>query len=423
MTSWQLSPRVSSISPADDALHGSQPIVITFSRPMDPESVESRLTFSIDRPGDFIWNEDLKQVRYQPFSTWPAGETLVLELPYGARSRLRLPLIGGFKIEIPISPILLVYLWPADGPSNLYLANPVSGESWALTSEDGGVLDYSIFTDEEQICYSTREDDGSQIKVLDRISGTAEAIVECKARLCTSPQISPDGTYLAYEVIPQEPGTSPTILIEDLQTGVVSDLGTENHYLETPLWSPGGWLAYYNRTLLAYQFWDPANDEIRTLPNETGGTGSWSPDGRYFITSEILFLSDTLAPRHLILFDLREETTLDLSQGSYPEDLNPRFAPDGMVLAYSHKSLDPQLWTPGRELWIIDVSTGDNTQLTDTVDFHHTSFAWHPDGDLLAFVRYNQAALSEPPEIWQINRDGSEPLRLIINGFQPGWIP
>ena len=423
MTSWQLSPKVSSISPANEALHGSQPIVITFSRPMDPESVESRLTFSVTQPGDFLWSEDLKRVTFQPFSTWPAGETLILEFSSGARSRLRLPLIGSIKTEIPISPILLVYLWPADGPSNLYLANPVSGESWALTSEDGGVLDYSIFTEKEQIFYSTREDDGSQIKVLDRISGTTETIVECRARLCTSPQISPDGTYLAYEVIPQEPDTSPTILIEDLQTGVVSDQGTKNHYLETPLWSPEGWLAYYNRTLLAYQFWDPTSDEIRTLPNETGGTGSWSPDGRYFITSEILFLSDTLAPRHLILYDLREETTLDLSRGSYPEDLNPRFAPDGMVLAYSHKSLDPQLWTPGRELWIIDVSTGDNTQLTETVDFHHTSFAWHPDGDLLAFVRYNQAALSEPPEIWQINRDGSEPLRLIINGFQPGWIP
>ena len=43
LASWQLSPKVISISPSDDALHGSQPIVITFSRPMDPESVKNSL--------------------------------------------------------------------------------------------------------------------------------------------------------------------------------------------------------------------------------------------------------------------------------------------------------------------------------------------------------------------------------------------
>jgi len=38
-------------------------------------------------------------------------------------------------------------------------------------------------------------------------------------------------------------------------------------------------------------------------------------------------------------------------------------------------------------------------------------------------VRYNQAALSDPPEIWLLDTTGGEPLRLIINGFQPGWVP
>ena len=71
----------------------------------------------------------------------------------------------------------------------------------------------------------------------------------------------------------------------------------------------------------------------------------------------------------------------------------------------------------------MDINTGDDQPLTDEVDFHHTSFAWHPDGDQLAFVRYNQAKLSDPPEIWLINRDGSNSLRLIINGFAPAWIP
>jgi Tol biopolymer transport system component len=105
------------------------------------------------------------------------------------------------------------------------------------------------------------------------------------------------------------------------------------------------------------------------------------------------------------------------------EDLNPSFSPQGSYLAFSRKYLNPEDWTPGRDLWIMDMEENQEVQLTDEVDFHHSSFTWHPDGDKLVYVRYNQAKLSEPPEIWLINKDGSDKVRLIINGFAPTWIP
>ena len=71
----------------------------------------------------------------------------------------------------------------------------------------------------------------------------------------------------------------------------------------------------------------------------------------------------------------------------------------------------------------MDIEGGQISQLTDAVDYHHTSFVWHPAGNQLAYVRYNQAKLSDPPEIWLINKDGTNNLRLIINGFAPTWIP
>jgi len=71
----------------------------------------------------------------------------------------------------------------------------------------------------------------------------------------------------------------------------------------------------------------------------------------------------------------------------------------------------------------MDLENDEAFALTDEVDYQHTSFAWHPDGNQIAYVRYNQAALSEPPEVWLISADGENPLRLIINGFAPGWIP
>jgi len=259
--------------------------------------------------------------------------------------------------------------------------------------------------------------------VLNRLTGNSGQVTACTDGLCTTPRISPDGYLLAYEFIPNESGMVPTVRVLDIEVMTQIDLREDNQYLEKPLWSPSGWLAFYNQTGKGYQFWNPVSGEKKFLPNETGGDGSWSPDGRYFICSEILFLSDTLAPRHLQLYDLRENTTLDLSRGSYPEDLNPSFAPTGLTAAYSHKSLDPALWTPGRELWVLNILSGENIQLSDVIDYQHTSFAWHPEGTLLAYVRYNQATLSDPPEIWLINTSGGDPLRLIINGFQPGWVP
>jgi Tol biopolymer transport system component len=421
---WQLAPKVSSISPTEEDIFGSLPLEITFSRPMNQTSVENSLIMTPLLPGEYLWSADGRQVTFNPQNTWPAGESISIQIEKSAQSVLRLPLLRKFNAELQVSPLMLIYLWPADGPSNLYLANPESGETMELTTEESGVLDYSISADRTEIYYSTAaEDGGSRIKLYDRESKDSGPVVKCEAELCTNPQISPSGNLLAYEIISRESGFSPTIQIRDLESGILIDLEQEGDYLESPLWSPNGWLAYYNRTQLAYQFWHPTSGEKLTLPNQTGDDGSWSPDGRYFICTEILFLGDTLAPRHLILFDLREKNTLDLSRGSFPEDVNPSFAPDGLTLAYSHKSLDPQLWTPGRELWILDIRSGENSQLTDSVDFHHTSFAWHPDGVLLAYVRYNQAALSEPPEIWLVNRNGDDAVRLIINGFQPEWIP
>jgi len=421
---WQLSPRVEGIDPSEGDLHGRQPLVINFTRSMDGDSVESRISLEPSRQGEYIWNEDFKQLTFTPSKSWPAGETISLKLKSGARSRIRLPLLGKFNIERTVSPILLTYLWPADEISNLYLVNPVSGESQALTEEVNGVLDYSISYDGERIYYSSTSENGtSRIMVLNRLTGNSGQITSCSYGLCTTPRISPDGYLLAYEYISSEPGILPTVRVLDIEVMTQIDLGEDNQYLEKPLWSPSGWLAFYNQTGKGYQFWNPVSDEKVFLPNETGGDGSWSPDGRYFVCSEILFLSGTLAPRHLQLYDLRENTTLDLSRGRYPEDLNPSFAPSGLTLAYSHKSLDPALWTPGRELWVLNILSGENTQLSDVIDYQHTSFAWHPEGKLLSYVRYNQAALSDPPEIWLIDTSNGNPLRLIINGFQPGWVP
>ncbi|RLC99680.1 MAG: hypothetical protein DRI65_16985, partial [Chloroflexota bacterium] len=203
---WQLAPRIEGFEPSEGELHGRQPLVIRFTSAMYGDSVESRLDFEPSQPGEYNWNEDNNQLTFTPNKSWPAGEIITLQLRSWSRSRIRLPLLGKFNIEMTVSPILLTYLWPADNTSNLYLVNPVSGENQALTEEINGVLDYSISANGEQIYYSSTSEDGtSRIMVLDRLTGATGQITSCSDGLCTTPMISPDGYLLAYEYIPIEP--------------------------------------------------------------------------------------------------------------------------------------------------------------------------------------------------------------------------
>ncbi|MEJ2708685.1 MAG: hypothetical protein P8074_13795 [Anaerolineales bacterium] len=65
----------------------------------------------------------------------------------------------------------------------------------------------------------------------------------------------------------------------------------------------------------------------------------------------------------------------------------------------------------------------DVRQLTDDPFYHHYALAWKPGGGQLAYVRFNQTVLTEPPEIWVINPETAQATRLIVGGYAPQWIP
>ena len=391
---------------------------------MNPVSVYSHFSLDPSLPGDLHWNEKYTKASFTPDKPWPAGETITIFIDSGAKSRLGLPLLKELSWEFQVNPVSLLYLWPAEEDSNLYLMDPESGETQQLTSSEARIFDFSVSRDGSEIIYSHHKEGGtSSIVSLDRLTRNATTLVTCSVGLCRSPQLSPDGKFLAYEFIPHQSGEQPRIQVYDLENDELIDFDKNDHHIDNPSWSPSGWLSFYNYTRRGFEFWNPEADQTLFLPNETGGDGSWSPDGRYFVCSEIQFISTNLAPRHLLMFDLAEETLTNLSQGNFLEDLNPSFSPQGSYLAFSRKYLDPEAWSPGRQLWIMNLEENQAYQLTDDIDYHHTSISWHPHQDKIVYVRYNQAKLSEPPEIWLMNLNGSDKVRLVINGFAPVWIP
>lgn len=159
-----------------------------------------------------------------------------------------------------------------------------------------------------------------------------------------------------------------------------------------------------------------------TFPNDTGGQGTWAPDGVNFVTTEILDINESLAPRHLYRYQIPNGSKTDLTNDRFWEDATPSYSSGGR-LAFGRKSLLREKWSLGRQLWILEKGGGEAYRVTNAGDYHHTAFAWHPDGNQMAYVRYNQAQLTEAPEIWLLNLTQSQNARLIINAFNPQWIP
>ena len=61
--------------------------------------------------------------------------------------------------------------------------------------------------------------------------------------------------------------------------------------------------------------------------------------------------------------------------------------------------------------------------ITNESDTNHYDLAWSLDESKLAYVNFNQVQISDPPELWMINADGTSPVQLMVGGFSPTWIP
>ena len=346
-----------------------------------------------------------------------------------------LPLLSDQQWSFSISPPLLVYLWPSDGPADLYTIDLVENIAAQLTDQPNGILAYDISADGVQIYYSSRlNTQNSAIFRLDRIDGEIAQILNCNNVLCNFPRLSPDGQYLAYTRAPSNPGSEPfpqqVWLLpivdgepqDESQASITSD---PVHQAGAPFWSLTGLLTFHDWDAQHFVVLDPQTDEHVFFPNETGEPGTWSPDGNNYVVAEVDFWGSGPLDfsSHLWRFEYPSAKNTNLSVDLALEDVTPAYSPDGHQIAFGRKYLDNERWNPGSQLWLIDADGGNPRQITDNPDYNHADFAWHPNGQYLSFVRHKQTNLSEPPEIWIMPADGSDALRLVIDGYIPQWIP
>jgi len=459
---WWWTPRLLSVSPAAQSANvpAGAEVRLDFSRLMQTGSLESRLSFEPAMPGAYSWQG--YTLVFKPAQPWPAGVTVQARLQPGARASgiLSLPLTRGLDWSFTIRQPSIIYLYPASDPASLTIQNPVSGAVRSLVSLASAVVDFDLSADGSQLYYSVRQENGTKIyrlSLLDQqptpvtpgvatpIAGqpgsgeqTPELVLDCADALCEALAFSPQGDYLAYErgLLPGS-GQFESFQVWVLPLGSAGPsraylAGADDHQTISPAWSSAGMLAFYDSTAKAYIFLQPGAGERGRFPNQTGQGGVWRPGGEQFLAPEIVFVdtgsssASGLEPRadsHLMLYDLENQTTQDLTPGEGIEDTSPVFSPDGKFLAFARKYLDAQRWTPGRQLWLAQVDTRLARPLTSEPLYNHYQFVWSLSGEQLAYLRFNQGALTEPPEIWVMDLLSGSQSRLVVDGYSPRWTP
>ena len=136
----------------------------------------------------------------------------------------------------------------------------------------------------------------------------------------------------------------------------------------------------------------------------------------YFLNSQdgaIVYLSGGIGGEQLLLFDLSgKPTPLPLPPSSYN---NPRFSPDGRLLAYDVADGD------SRDVWIYNFALQQPTRFT--LGGNNSDAVWSPDGKQLLYTRGTQ------PGYQLVIRpaDGAQGERVLVQGSSPmfarNWSP
>jgi TolB protein len=450
-----MAPRVSQVSPRPDSTQVSSlaSLRIQFSRAMDAESVIEHVTIDPPIAGEFEWQGNA--LIFTPDRPWPQGRQVRVELAGGARSAQFLPLLFGERWSFQIGAARIVYLWPSAGPADLY-AQFVSGEDRERLTETAlGIRQYALSADGTRLVYSTpREDGGTDLRLLDLASGEDELILACAGDVrCDAPALAPGGNRVAYERFELQAGTAGqqvsgpshvwSLPLDD--EGDPLPIGPEDHVTTAPDWSPTGWLTYYDNTLGAIALVDPFSlpqpEPHSFVPNELGNVTTWSPDGELLVMPEIVLLPEvegTAGPggeasdEHEVDFYSHikrvhvESGLTEILSGETPglvEDASPAYSPDGRWIAFARKYLDDARWTLGRQLWLMRADGSDARQLTEDPNFNYSALTWKADSSALAGMRFNQADMSQPPEIWWMDLEEGELHVIITGGYIPRWIP
>ncbi len=426
-----LAPRVTAVSPAENGRTGMYAAVeIQFSVPMRAECTADHFSVEPAVAGDL--SVEGGTLRFTPRAPWPAGSPVRVSIKAGACSGRGLPLLAGRSWIFTPSLLRVAYLPSGGEDGRLMAVQADGGGPEVLAQTDAPIENFDISRRGDFAVLSTGAYGQPGRLWLTRLDGkAADPLLDCGPDSCSDPVLSPDGSLVAY--IRRGPGndtaaSQPFVELLTVSSGQARRISPAGNTAGNTAWSAQGWLSYYDGTRRVIVIDDLAGGQT-AVPNATGAAWSWLPDGSGLIFPEILVGEkstdrETAARIYSRLYRVTVKTNerTNLSGTELLEDASPAVSPDGRLLAFSRNFFDDR-WTPGNQLWIMDLSDGSARQVSQAPDYSHSSIHWSPDGTRLAYMLFHETLPGDPPEIWCLNADGTDPRRLAVGGFLPQWIP
>ena len=312
--------------------------------------------------------------------TADSGAVYVLSDLSGTFQLYRVP-VGGGELEQLTDLNEPILAFPIPGQSGLVVSVDSGGNEreqlYLHSGEPGAELEPLVVEpdflhraprlspDGALLAYSCNRRNGADLDVyLRALDGGDERCVFDRGGPCSAASFSPDGRLLAVHR-PTERSSDDELWLVDLASGDVTHVTPHDDESEygAPEWvSPTVFLCASNegRETFAVRRFDVASGEWATMLESEWDLTCWvDPTGETLLVEENADGYSRLELRDAGTLDLRRELPLP-GRGvlgmPYEE---PRFSPDGRLLAYQYTS--PLV--PG-DVWLADVQTGETARLT-----------------------------------------------------------
>ena len=272
-----------------------------------------------------------------------------------------------------------LYVMNLDGSDNQRLTRTADSENGAVWIDGGKKIAFMSPVDGKQQMW-VQNADGSGRKAVSNVEGCIGGFLlspdASKVVMIGSVKYSRD----AKDVYPDLPKATGR-LIDDLMY---------KHWDEWVTEIPHPLVADFNGSEVS-NVTDIMQDEPYEAPMKPfGGIESfaWAPDGSklIYVSRKKTGMEYALSTNSdLYLYDLVEKTTKNLTEGMMGYDTNPAFSPDGKYVAWLSMEHDGYESDKNR-IFIMDMASGEKTDLTTDWDYTADAIAWNPDGKSIYFI-------------------------------------
>ncbi|MCH5232450.1 MAG: S9 family peptidase [Muribaculaceae bacterium] len=281
--------------------------------------------------------------------------------------------------------------------AEIYKIGTENTEMQRLTTTASSESNIRWIENGSKIAYLKKDDqlNSTQLFVMNADGSDSKRISEVKNGIeCF--EISPDGTKIIYGSPIDDFNKNDEQLFEGLPktTGRVVDDLMYKHWDEWVTQIPHPFVADFSLQGLTN-----AKDIMEGEPYECpmrpfGGADAfaWAPDSK-----SLVYVSRKLKGQdyafstnsNLYCYELESGRTTCLTEENPGYDTNPAFSPDGTKLAWLSMAT-AKYESDKKRLMVMDVATGEKTDLTSNWDYWPEEIAWSPNGESIWFTAYYQ---------------------------------